>query len=381
MSQPKHILYIITKSNFGGAQKYLYELAKAAKEAGHEVEVACGGTGKARATTGDLATKLSDINIPVHHIKSFMRDMSPLNDIKAFFEIWQFIRKTKPDVVHLNSSKAGGIGALAARLALVPKIIFTSHGLTIDETWRPLWQRILIYLSTWITIRLTHQSIMISTETFDRAKKMPGLSARVSLIKNGIAPIQFLARDEARKELAPQVPNQAFWIGGIGELHQNKNWTSAIEALSSLPNHVHLLIIGDGEERLALEQTITKHKLNSRVHLLGYVDGAKYLKAFDVFILPSKKEGLPYVLLEAGLANLPVVASDLPGNRDIIETGTNGILVEPTPKLIATALEILIRDESMRRYLGNNLNETITTSFSIQKMFNKTLALYDSSKS
>ena len=311
-----------------------------------------------------------------------MRDMSAMSDLRALFEVWRLFRKTKPDVVHLTSSKAGGIGALAARLAFIPRIIFTSHGLTVDEVWRPRWQRALIYLGTWLTLRLAHHSIMISTETFDRARHMPFMSDRVSLIKNGIAPMPLMEKLSARKVLAPQVPQKEFWIGGLGELHPNKNWEVAITALTSLPPRVHLVIIGEGEDHLQLESTISALKLTGRVHLIGYVDGAsQYLEAFDLFILPSKKEGLPYVLLEAGLAGLATVASDLPGNRDIIETGQTGILVEPNPDLIATSLEFLYRDEGMRRRLGQALENSIRNSFSIETMFQKTFTLYDSSKS
>ncbi|MFT7645056.1 MAG: glycosyltransferase involved in cell wall biosynthesis [Candidatus Paceibacteria bacterium] len=381
MNKEQKILYLITKSNWGGAQKYVFDLACAAKAGGHDVSVACGGTGEAGAATGPLANKLTLNSIPVHTIKNFMRNMSFFNDVKAFFEVWVLIRRQKPEVLHVTSSKAGGIGALAGRFAFVPRIIFTSHGLTVDEVWRPRLQRILVYIGTWLTLRLAHHNIMISTETFDRARKMLGLYARISLIKNGIAPIEFIERDRARAKLAPKVPPQDFWIGGIGELHPNKNWSSAILAMTTLPKHVHLIVIGAGEEYSKLKQLILKHDLTERVHLLGHVDGAQYLKAFDIFILPSKKEGLPYVLLEAGLAGLATVASDLPGNRDIIETGQSGLLVEPTPQLIVASLEILIRDESMRKHYGSVLNEKIRTSFSIQKMYEQTLIVYNSSKS
>lgn len=376
MNQPKKILYVVTKSNFGGAQKYVYELALAALAEGHMVGVATGGTGAAGATLGLLADKLEAAKIPIYPINSFMRDMSPLNDLKAFFELWKLLLQLKPDVIHVNSSKAGGIGALAGRLAGIKRIIFTSHGLTVDEIWRPRWQRILIYIGTWITLRLTHHSIMISTETYERVKHMPSMSRRVSLIKNGIAPISFLTKKEARAKLAPQLHPHSLWIGGIGELNLNKNWSAAIEAMTTLPPHAHLFIIGEGEERLKLEELISELGLNHQAHLLGYLDGAQYLKAFDVFILPSLKEGLPYVLLEAGLAGLSIIASDLPGLQDIIDTGENGLLVEPTPELIATTLQMLIRDEGMRRRLGTNLNETVTKTFSIEKMCQETFRLY-----
>ncbi|MCB9812550.1 glycosyltransferase [Candidatus Nomurabacteria bacterium] len=376
--QPKKVLYLITKSNFGGAQKYVFELAVAAKQAGYAVVVGCGGTGKAGAATGRLVTKLQEVAIPVHSISHFMRDMSFLSDIRAFFEVWRLLRHERPEVLHVTSSKAGGIGALAGRLARVPRIIFTSHGLTVDEVWRPRWQRTLIYLGTWITLALAHQSIMITSETYQRAQKMPRMKDRVVLIKNGVAPIDFLTRTAARASLAPHLPPRALWIGGIGELHPNKNWSAAITALRTLPAQTHLLIIGEGEERPKLEQLITQEQLQERVHLLGYLEAAPHLMAFDIFVLSSQKEGLPYVLLEAGLAGLPIVASDLPGIRDIITTGETGLLVTPTPELLATSLSMLIRDEGMRRQLGQRAQQHITSTFSITHMCTDTFKLYDS---
>jgi len=191
-----------------------------------------------------------------------------------------------------------------------------------------------------------------------------------------LLPIPFLTKAEARGELAPDLPKNSFWIGGIGELHPNKNWSSIIQAMTSLPDKAQLLIIGEGEERIYLERQIKSLGFQNRVHLLGYIDGAKYLKAFDIFVLPSLKEGLPYVLLEAGLAELPVVVSDLPGNHDIIDTGETGFLVEPTPKLLSTTIEMLIRDEGMGRRLAHNLHASVTKNFSIEEMFEETMTLY-----
>jgi glycosyltransferase involved in cell wall biosynthesis len=377
--QSKKILYLITKSNYGGAQKYVFELATQAKAAGFRVVVAAGGTGEAGAAPGHLLEKLVKEDIHTRHISYFQRNMSPFDDVRAFFEVWKLLRKEKPDVLHVTSSKAGGIGALAGRMAGIPKIIFTSHGLTVDEIWRPRWQRILIYLSTWLTLRLADQSIMISTETYERASAMPGLHNRVTLIANGIAPISFLERKVARLKLAPTLPPTALWVGGVGELHPNKNWAMAIIALANLPKHIHLFIIGDGEERPILERLITHHHLQSQVHLIGYLDAPQYFKAFDIFLLPSLKEGLPYVLLEAGLAELPTIASDLPGNRDIITSGETGLLITPTPPLLATTLEMLSRDDGMRRRLGHAHKLYVEKHFSIDRMCQQTFALYASS--
>lgn len=375
--KPPKIVFIITKSNFGGAQKYVFELAVAAKERGADVVVACGGTGEKNAGLGMLATKLEEADITVLPIRHFLRDMSFDDDYRAFFEVRRIIREERPDVLHVTSSKAGAMGAFAGRLLRVPKIIFTSHGLTVDETWRPKWQRFLIYIGTWLTLHFSHYAIMISTETCERAKRMPGMSAKIRCIKNGVAPVDFYTKEEARTELGLIIPEDHSLIGGIGELHPNKNWTAAINMISTLPATVHLAIIGSGEEYDQLQNQIERLNAGNRIHLLGYIpDAVTYLRAFDIFMLPSKKEGLPYVLLEAGLAGLPVIASDLPGNRDIIESGEQGFLVDPTPQLLSTSTEMLLRDEGMRRRLGCALQEKVMSEFSINTMVDQTFALY-----
>jgi glycosyltransferase involved in cell wall biosynthesis len=305
--------------------------------------------------------------------------MSLPDDLRSLFEVWKLIRHTRPDVLHVTSSKAGGIGALAGRLAGVKRIIFTSHGLTMDEVWRPRWQRLLITLGTWCTLQLAHQSIMITTDTQERAVRLPRMKGKVSLIMNGIAPIEWQERKAARAKLAPHLPPNALWIGGVGELHPNKNWHTLIISMLTLPKHTHLIIIGEGEERPTLEKLITHHHLQDRVHLVGYHSAASLLKAFDIFVLPSIKEGLPYVLLEASLAELPIVASDLPGIRDIVETGETGLLVTPHPKLLSASLEMLSRDEGMRRRLGAAAREKTERKFSIERMCHDTFALYGSS--
>lgn len=377
-SDSKKILYIITKSNFGGAQKYLFELAVAASK-NHEVTVACGGTGEKNAALGELADKLKANNIKVIPVNNFLRDMSVISDLKAVWEIWRLIHKLKPDVVHSTSSKAGGIASFAARLNFTPRIVFTSHGLSMDENWRPNWQVLLIKFSTWLTLMLTHKSIMISTENFIRTSKMWGLSKKVTLIHNGISPVEFLDTAVARTKLFPAADHGILWVGGIGELHPNKNWSAAILAMKELPKNIHLFIISDGEQKENLEKLTAENNLSESVHLLGRIDNAKaYLKAFDIFMLPSLKEGLPYVLLEAGLAKRPTIASNLPGNQDIITDQESGLLIEPTPSNITNAIKTLAEDTGFANLLANQLHTSTHNKFSLDKMISQTIKIYDS---
>jgi glycosyltransferase involved in cell wall biosynthesis len=380
------VLYVITKSNYGGAQRYVFDLATHLPTAVYDVVVAYGGTGLRGAEMGALGTHLARAGIRTIQITHFMRDMHILEDVRAFFELLHIIRREKPDVLHVTSSKAGGLGALAGRLAGIPCIIFTSHGLTFDEKWRPYWQRIAITLFTWCTLMLAHKSIMISHDTYERASALPWAHNKIALIYNGISTPLFYTRDEATSALQHILPTkiQHPCIGTIAELHPNKNLSIVLDALSILKKEglmPHFIIMGTGDEYEALNTYAHICGVTEQVHFAGYVhEAARHLLAYDIFILPSAKEGLPYVLLEAGHAALPVVASDIPGNRDIITSGESGTLVSAEARTLATALQQYIQEPTLRAVHGTALQKKVHTLFSIEHMVRQTCNLYTCSK-
>ncbi|KKT16272.1 MAG: Second mannosyl transferase [Parcubacteria group bacterium GW2011_GWB1_43_6] len=371
------ILYGITKSNFGGAQRYVFDLATETQKKGHDVAVMLGGTGKASAPSGLLESKLQEARVRTIFVKSFMRDVSIWRDKNSLFELIRIFRWEKPDIVHLNSSKAGGLGMVAARITGVRRIIFTSHGLAYDED-RNLLVKGIIWLATWATFLLAHGVIVISKDTFDRARQLPFCSKKIHLIYNGIREVNLKTRNEAVKELKITASPA---VVALGELVRNKGYRYLIEAIDLLKQRnraMMLYIMGDGDERQSLEKLITEKALEDQVHLLGYVpNGPLYLKAFDIFTLTSVKEGLPYVLLEAAQAELAVIGSEIPGITDIIENGVNGILVPPRdPETLLSSLILLHENPDLRKRLGANLKASIQENFSFEKMVENTFQLY-----
>jgi len=372
----KKVIFVVTKSNFGGAQRYVYDLATHLPDA-YEPVVAFGpppGGGEGR-----LAKLFREKGIRTVLIESLSRDVSLVDDYQALKDLTRLFKTEKPTVVHLNSSKAGGLGALAARLARVPRIIFTSHGLPYDED-RNAFQRILIIIATWLTIILTHCTIFISSDTIKRVNRLPLLHRRTKLIYNGIESPAFFAPAEARKALAtidPRITSTMRIVGCIGELHPNKNSAVLIDACARQAD-VHLVLIGDGELRSSLEQQAKESGSSERVHFLGYVpDAARYLRAFDIFALSSLKEGLPYVLLEAGFAYVPVVASDIPGIRDVILPDFTGILAQPRDaQSFANGISRILNDATLARSLSDELLLRMRKTFSFDTMVEKTVALY-----
>lgn len=303
----KKILFVITKSNWGGAQRYVYDLATALPKDEFEVCVAFG-------QNGQLADELVKTGIVIHQITSLQRDVSVFADIKSFFELLRLFRAEKPDIVHLNSSKAGGVGALAARLAGVPRIIFTVHGWPFGEN-RNVIDRAFIYFLSWITAIFSHVVITVSNYDLGVAKKMPFVGHKTIRIYNGINQNMTFGTG---KKIRDAFPHGAIITGTIGELNKNKNQQALIELAKNDPN-MFVAIVGDGEEREALEKKIKKYNLGDRVKLFGFIPASEALLGFDVFALPSLKEGLPYVLLEAKLAGLRIEANRVGGITEILD--------------------------------------------------------------
>lgn len=361
------ILYGITKSNFGGAQRYVFDMALAAKKAGHNVAVLCGGH-------GTLVKELERNHIRVISLPHLKRDISLVDEFRSFHFIFRTLVSENPDVFHTNSSKMGGLGNLAARLAGVKKIIFTVHGWAFNEP-RPIYQKIIIRFVAWLTVLLSHKTIAVSKKTLEDIKELLFIANRLLVISNGISPFPLKSRNEARAHL--NSGTDVLLVGALAELHPIKGLDVLIRAWARFVSgkNAQLVILGEGEARPALEKLIREFGLENSVVLKGFVPHAReLLSAFDIFVLPSRSEALPYTVLEAGLAALPVIASRVGGIPEVIETGISGVLVDPeNPEALLSALLLLSDDPSLRSRLGYALKESILTSFSADKMSYATL--------
>lgn len=365
------ILFGITQSNFGGAQRYVYDLARSLSSEA-QVGVVFGGIGR-------LAVKLNDAGIKTIALESLRRRVSILDDFRTFSELVGLLREEKPDVFHINSSKMGGLGALAARLSGVRRIIFTAHGWAFNEP-RPWWQRMLIHVFANATILLSHQTIAVS-ESVKAQVSLSIARRKIIVIPNGVAH-DVLQREEARMHIANILsidPHETRpWIVTVAELHPVKGIDVALTALTHIDTDVRYIVIGEGAERKLLEARVRNLHLEHQVVFAGFVDSiSRYLSAFDIFLLPSRSEALGYVVLEAGAAHLPVIATRVGGIPEIIRDGESGTLVTPeSPEEIKGALQALIASPDERKRLGDTLAERVARDFSLDRMVNQTKALY-----
>lgn len=376
------IFLLITKGNLGGAQKYVYDLATHLPQDLFDTKVILG-------EGGELEKKLRASRIKTEMIESLRRDVDLSRDWKIFWTLVFLFRREKPDIIHLNSSKIGLLGALAGRLVGIKKIVFTAHGWASNEA-RPGKQKVAIMFLHWLTVLCSHQTIAVSEKTKNDLDRWLFIGKKFVVIKNGLAPIELLSRSEARQELAhkiwkrgfdPEALNKITIIGTISELHKNKGVDYLFEALGGLKeklDHVLIWIIGDGDEIDNLKHLAKKLGLKDRIFFLGKVPEAnRFMRAFDVFTLTSRTEAFPYVILEAGQASLPVVASSVGGIPEVISDFNMGLLVRPgNVREIKLALSRLLDNPSERNKFGDNLSKKVNRDYTIEKMVSRTITLY-----
>jgi len=371
----KSILYIITKSVWGGAAKYVYDLSTNLP-GDFDVSIAAGEKDK-------LYEKAKKANIPYYQISNFQRTINPLKDIFAFFEILSLLFQLKPDVIHVNSSKAGGIVGVAGWCYRIfsnkkIKLIFTAHGWAINED-RSKNQIKLIKFFSKITSIFYDKIICVSE--YDRQiaiKNKIACEKKLITIHNGIdiKNINFLSKEEAQNKLINKT--SPLVIGTIAEWTKNKGLKYLLKAIKRIKNkRIDVILIGSGEnpDKEKMYELTERHK---NIHLIEFIPNAvKYIKAFDIFVLPSIKEGLPYTILEAVSAEIPVIATNVGGIPEIL---SSNLIQSKNSRILAEKITELIDDinndpEKIKRTIQENRNK-VEQEFNLEKMIKKTKNLY-----
>lgn len=371
----KKILYIITQSEWGGAQKYIYDLAT--RLSGQfEVAVACGAG-------GPLVPKLKAKNIKVFVLKNLVRPINPFRDFLAFFEIYKLIKREKPDIVHTNSSKAEILGNLAARLARVPKIIFTAHGFVFNESIHRFKKKIFIWFE-----RLAGKwaDKIIAVSEFDRQSAILEKVVspeKIVTIHHGLD-LEFFRNfktDTAAKREELGLPADAPVVGAVANFYRTKGleyFIGAAAVISQKLPESRFIIVGEGKLRSALERQIQKFGLEEKIILTGFrEDALEILATMDIFVQPSLKEGLPFSLLEAGALGRPVVATTVGGVPEIIKNNENGILISPADsQSLFQSILTLLQNKKMAETFGQKIKEKVFKDFDLSKTIQQTAELY-----
>ncbi len=389
----------VLEANVGGARKHVYQLVRGLDQSRFEVHLACSlerDRGVERELAGLNAAGIRTVPIRM------LRRPAPLADLAALRALSRLMRTERFDIVHTHASKAGFLGRLAARRAGVPAIVHTPHTFPFerrDTRLAPLYRLLERIASGW-----AHRIVLVSASQRAIAEQA-GLGARTQLavVPNGIRlPAADPAETRRRHRSELGLGSSDLAVGFVGRISPQKDvqaFLAAAGALSREFQGMRLFLAGGADDLRylrALRPAISPEAWGvatgaiaakarvcwSRelpVEVLGYrPDAPELVAAFDVVLLPSRYEGLPYSLLEAMAQQVAVVASDVTGNHDVLEHGRTGFLVPvgDVSALVACARRALA-DPLLRQSLGRAARERVASEFTEEEFLRRMTGLYE----
>jgi RraA family protein len=363
---------MISEACGGGAGRHLMDLSEGLIERGCEVHLISSPYRMDSLFQQRLeqARSIRHVSLPIAH------GIGP-NDFASLVQVRRYLRRFGPfDIVHGHASKGGALARLAAAGSRA-RVLYTLHGFIAMDPGVSRRKRLFYQAIEWTLSKLTDRIVSVAPEEH-RACLSRGLGrSRVILIPNGVDPIAFGSRFETRRALG--LPGELPIVGFIGRLVEQKAPDVLIrafaEAVRVLPEAL-LAIVGTGPLEASVRRLADELEIGSRVRWLGERPGTMVLPAFDLLALSSRKEGLPYVLLEAMAAGLPIVATRPAGVELLVDHGQNGLVVAPDdPGAMASALVALLSDPALRQRQGRASLER-AAQFTAQAMVDRTLAAY-----
>lgn len=372
------ICHVITKLELGGAQEVAMRVVSSLDRRRFRPVLIAGPGGMLTEEAAALE------GVEVRLIPSLLREIRPIQDLRALWELVAAFRRLRPKIVHTHSSKAGILGRLAAWLAGVPCILHTIHGYGVTPA-QPSWLQHLVIKLEWMVGRVTTHWIAVS-----QADRRQGLewqlfsSSKVSVVRPGIDPTAFASRIEPaerdRLRASLGVGPEQLLVGTVSCLKPQKSPEDFIRVAALVCQRMpaaKCVLVGDGALRPQIEAMIQAQGLQDRVTLLGWRrDVASLLKAFDVFVLTSQWEGLPCAILEARASRIPIVATRVGGSAEAIIEGIQGTLC-PAGDVRAIAGRVcqILGDERLRADLRNGAQE-LPEEFTIQETVKQYQSLY-----
>ena len=357
------VLLVITKGETGGAQTHVLALCQAM---GSQVQfVAAIGGSEASTTLGD---GLAALGVPVVQVPQLGNSLSPLKVLAAVRAMLKVLRQVEPDVIHAHSAMAGVVTRIAGRIANLP-VIYTVHGFGFKPEV-PRLRRWAAWVTEYALAPFTSHMVCVSEHERKLAAKLPIPAQRVSVILNAVLGSEAYGQ-------AGKGPTRIVMVARMASPKRPDLLLQALALLRERLGHeVSATLIGEGPD-LPAHQALCEQLGLHEVSFTGNVnDVPQRLAQHAIFVLMSDHEGLPISVIEAMQAGLAIVASDLPGLRELIETGSHGLLVANQPDALADALDQLVKSPEMRLRLGQAAKQRATEQFSLGQMVEPVAARY-----
>jgi glycosyltransferase involved in cell wall biosynthesis len=344
------VVHLITKLELGGAQINTVYTAEHLDPLRFDTYLLSGPGGMMKA---QLAGAERMVFIP-----ALAREIRPSRDLQALFSLIRLMKRIRPQIVHTHSSKAGILGRLAAFAARVPVVIHSVHGFSFSP-FQTFFKRNFYLLFEKICRPLTTHFIFVAAGDIELARAHKLIAENYSLIRSGFPLQKFRGQrsDAAALKRTFQLDEGSFVCGAIAPFKPQKGLHHLLDIAARVIGRnpaVYFFIAGDGEQRPELERELQRRGLARNFRLPGFLPGMEnVIDCFDIGVSTALWEGLPQSLVQLRLKKKAVVASDIPGNREIIRDGLNGYLFPVNDhERFADSILSLAADPVLRDRLG-----------------------------
>ncbi|MBW3091729.1 glycosyltransferase [Bifidobacterium sp. 82T10] len=314
-----------------------------------------------------------------------VRDISPKHEMRAVLTVARVMREFRPDVVHCHSSKAGVIGraavALCGRFCGVRRVFYTPHAYSFQAPeFSGSKHLVFVALERWMSRRITDTTFNVSSGERDAAlAKHVDRPDKFEVVYNGIAdePVPSRAEALAALGLAGVIPDGAPVVGVTARLVEQKDPMTSlgvVRRVIALRPDTHVVYVGDGPFEDEMKHYCAAHGIADRVHFAGYrTDAERIVAAFDVYLLTSLYEGMPYSLVEALRAGVQIAATDTAGNDEIVQPMVNGMLFPVGDPDVGAGVVVDLIDHPLPK---EQVRRTYLDRFTVDRMLDTISAHY-----
>lgn len=370
--EPVRVLRIIARMNVGGPAWQSSVLTRGLAGHGYETRLLAGRVDKGEA---DFVA-LRDPDLPVVDIEGLGRSVRIGGDLRAFVSICREIRRFRPHIVHTHTAKAGVLGRLAAFVNRVPVRVHTFHGHVLHGYFSPPVSR-LVRLVERVLARGTTALVAVGERVRDELVEAGiGQRDRFTAIAPGVEEPPAIDREIARQLLG--LPLEVPVVMFVGRLTAIKRPDRLVEAfgmvLERIPEAV-LAVAGEGELFEEIRRSV--ERLGDSVRLLGWQsDVGRLYAAADLVVISSDNEGMPMTLIEAAMAGVPGVTTDVGSASEVVVHGSTGLVVAPDARDLADAIIVLLVDDDRRSDMGRAAAEQAIVRFGAARLVADHVALY-----